>query len=80
MQAKKEEKQEMGFRDAKRVLMWYWKLTRKDIHWYYGALIAYGIAAISASSLTVLVLKQIIDQLTSARHLFRPPVWRRAWR
>jgi ATP-binding cassette subfamily B protein len=71
MQAKKEEKQEMGFRDAKRVLMWYWKLTRKDIHWYYGALIAYGIAAISASSLTVLVLKQIIDQLTSAT----TPLW-----
>lgn len=59
---KKEEK--IGFRDVKRILGWYWKLTKKHNKWLLFTLLAYGIAVILSDVYVVLLFKKIIDILS----------------
>ena len=69
---KKEEK--IGFRDVKRILGWYWKLTKKHSKWFWLLLFSYGAGSLVADVLSVVVYKKIIDALT-AGSFEQPLLW-----
>ncbi len=60
---KKEER--ISWEDAKRIIFWYWRLTKKYSFWLFVTIIAYGIAAVSSQVFSALILKRIVDIIST---------------
>src|SRR3989344_4312972 len=62
MEEKKEEK--IVFSDVKKIIGWYWNLTKQHQKWLWALVFAYGVGTLISDVLSVVVYKEIIDALT----------------
>ncbi len=65
MEEKEVKEKKIGWKDTMHVICWYWKLTKKHSFWFFISLITYGIAAITSQVYSTVILKRIIDIISS---------------
>jgi ATP-binding cassette subfamily B protein len=65
MEEKEIKEEKIVWKDVTRIIRWYWKLTKKHSFWFFLSLVTYGIAAITSQVYATVILKRIIDIISS---------------